>query len=101
MLNTKTIENIQEILKRLSQGNGVTLEERMYLQKAADRDQSVTSWLRQSLRLQKGVENTDAIEALINDLNIGNIESNSVVSKPDPDELANWFSGAPSWVARS
>ena len=101
MLNTKTIQDIQEILKKLSQGEEVTLEERLYIQKAADQDQSISSWLRKSLRLQKGNKSSNAIDTLINDLDIEISESSSINSNPDPDDLGNWFMGAPSWVARS
>ncbi|KGG15124.1 MULTISPECIES: hypothetical protein [unclassified Prochlorococcus] len=100
MFSSITIKHIQEILSRLSKGNGVSLNERIYIQKAADQDQKVSSWLKQAKRLQQANECNDAISKLLNELDLGSTEVNPI-HKPSPEELGNWFSGAPSWVARS
>jgi len=100
MISSKTIRYIKEVLKRLSSGDSVTLEERIYIQKAADEDQKVSSWLKRARRLQDGEGSKSSIDKLINDLDLGPLDSDSLY-KPNPDDLGNWFTGAPSWVSRS
>ncbi len=100
MISSETIDNIKGILKRLSNGESVTLDERIFIQKASDEDQKVNSWLKRAKRLQAENGSDDSIGKLINDLDLGPLDSESLY-KPNPDDLGNWFTGAPSWVSRS
>ena len=100
MLSSKSIKYIKKILTRLSSGESVTLGERIYIQKAANEDQKVSSWLKRARRLQDGEEPKSSVDKLINDLDLGPLDSDSLY-KPYPDDLGNWFTGAPSWVSRS
>ena len=100
MISSETIDNIKGILKRLSNGESVTLDERILIQKASDEDQKVNSWLKRAKRLQAENGSDDSIGKLINDLDLGPLDSESLY-KPNPDDLGNWFTGAPSWVSRS
>ena len=99
-MKSKTIHYIQEVLKRLANGSSVTLEERIYILKAADKDQKVCSWLKRARRLQEGNDTDLYVDKLIKDLDLGSLDSDSLY-KPNPDDLGSWFSGAPSWVSRS
>jgi len=99
MLSTSTRIKIQEILSRIEKAETVTFEERVYIRKYADRDQSVASSLLRAKRGQHNDNNLDGIESLLNDLNIGNVEPDSIY-KPE-DDLGDWFTGAPSWLGRS
>ena len=99
MLSTSTRLRIQEILERLSMGENVTFQERVYIHKFADRDQSVSSWLKRAKRVQQNRKPNDGIENLLNELDLG-------IGDPDnnfnpEDDLGDWFSGAPSWLSRS
>ena len=67
MFSSKTITYIKEILMRLSSGEPVTLEERIYIQKAANEDQKVSSWLKRARRLQGGEEPKSSVDKLINE----------------------------------
>ncbi len=100
MISSENCKYVQEILKRLSNGASVTLEERIFIKKAAEQDQKVNSWLKRAKRLQIGEDSKDSIDKLISDLDLGPIDANSLY-KPNPDDLGNWFTGAPSWLARS
>ncbi len=51
-LNTSSRIRIQEILNRLTCVNEVTLEERIYINKFATKNQNVSSWLRKASRIQ-------------------------------------------------
>ncbi len=100
MISSETIKYIQGILKKIANGKSVSLEERIYIQNVADEDQKVNSWLKRAKRHQNDRSSIDAIDNLINDLDLGPMDSDSLY-RPNPDDLGHWFSGAPSWVSRS
>ena len=100
MLTTSSRLRIQEILTRLSKGKQVTLEERIYINKYATKNQNVSSWLRQAARIQRNQTISNPIDELLNGLDLSPDEPNSTYN-PDLDDLGEWFSGAPSWIRRS
>ena len=100
MLTTTSRLRIQEILTRLSMGKQVTLEERIYINKYATRNQNVSSWLRKASRIQRQEKIMNQIDELLNGLDLSADEPH-VTYNPDHDDLGEWFSGAPSWIRRS
>jgi hypothetical protein len=100
MLTTSSRLRIQEILTRLSRGNPVTLEERIYINKYATKNQNVSSWLRKASLIQRNRHKSNPIDALLNGLDLYPEEPHSTYN-PDQDDIGEWFSGAPSWVRRS
>ena len=100
MLSTSSRLRIQNILKKLANNELVSLQERIFVNKFADHDSSVNSWLRKAKHIQKSIDLSDPIDELINDLGIGSSEPDSSFN-PDQEDLGDWFSGAPSWVSRS
>jgi len=100
MLTTSSRLRIQEILTRLSQGNQVTLEERIYINKFATKNQNVSGWLRKASSIRINQANSNQIDELLNGLNLISDEPLSTYN-PDRDDLGEWFSGAPSWIRRS
>ena len=65
MLTTSTRIRIQEILSRISKGNEVTLEERIYINKYASKNQNVSTWLRKASRIQRNENTTNQIDKTI------------------------------------
>ena len=100
MLTTTSRLRIQEILTRLSMGKQVTLEERIYINKYAEKNQNVSSWLRKASRIQRQEQVTNQIDELLNGLDLSSDESHSTFN-PNYEDLGEWFSGAPSWIRRS
>ena len=101
MLTTSSRLRIQEILTRLAMGNLVTLEERIYINKYATKNQNVSSWLRQASNLQRNKDiSINPIDELLNGLDLCSSDPHSTYN-PDEDDLGEWFSGAPSWIRRS
>ncbi|WP_269604048.1 hypothetical protein [Prochlorococcus marinus] len=100
MLTTSSRLRIQEILNRLSAGNQVTLEERIYINKYATKNQNVSSWLRKASRIQRNQPVDNQIDDLLNGLDLSSEDPNSTYN-PDRDDLGEWFTGAPSWIKRS
>ncbi len=100
MLSTSSRLRIQEILSRLAKGDLVNLQERIYLNKYASRDQNVALWLRKASNLQRNKSSSNSIDKLLEGLNLCESDPNSTYN-PDHDDLGEWFSGAPSWIRRS
>ncbi len=100
MLSPSSRIRIKEILSRLAHGNQVTFQERLYINQLADKDQTINSWLRRSRRIQQCEQNSDSIDMFLNDLDLYSTEPNSFYN-PNQEDLGDWFTGAPSWVARS
>ena len=81
-------------------GNKVTLEERIYINKYAKKNQNVSSWLRKALRIQRINPVINPIDELLNGLDLNSDDPHSTYN-PDQDDLGEWFTGAPSWIRRS
>ena len=100
MLTTSARLRIQEILTRISKGSEVTLEERIYINKYASRNQNVSAWLRKASYLQRNEINSNPTDELLYGLDLCSSDPHSTYN-PDEDDLGEWFSGAPSWIRRS
>ena len=100
MLTTSARIRIQGILTRISKGSEVTLEERVYVNKYASRNQNVSAWLRKASYLQRNKLKSNPTDELLNGLDLCSPDPHSIYN-PDQDDLGEWFSGAPSWVRRS
>ena len=100
MLTTSSQLRIQKILNRLAMGDQVTLEERIYINKYATKNQNVSSWLRKASRIQRNEPISNQIDELLDGLSLSSDEPHSTYN-PDQDDLGEWFSGAPAWIRRS
>ncbi len=100
MLTTSSRLRIQEILTRLSMGNKVTLEERIYINKFATNNRNVSTWLRKASRIQRNQPTSDSIDELLDGLDLSPEEPLATYN-PYRDDIGEWFSGAPSWIRRS
>lgn len=100
MLTPSTRLRLQAIIQRIANSETVTLKERIYVQKFADRDPSVWGWLRQAQRQQLDGEKKTGLDGFLADMNIGEIGPDGPFN-PKRDDLGEWFSGAPSWLRRS
>jgi hypothetical protein len=105
MLTPSTRLRLQAILDRIGADQPVTLQERIYVQKFADRDQGVAAWLLQARRRQLRQtpvdgKPKDGIDHLLEQMNLGPADPNSTY-RPGEDDIEGWFGGAPGWVRRS
>ncbi len=100
MLSTSNQVRLKDILQRVAKGEEVNLQERIYLGKLADQNPTIETCLRRAKRMQQNQTAIDKIDLLLNDLDLGASDPQSSF-KPKIDDLGEWFSGAPSWIARS
>ncbi|MFZ9149237.1 hypothetical protein [Vulcanococcus sp.] len=102
MLTPATRLRLQDIVQRIGADQAVSLHERIYLQKFADRDHSVASWLRQARRQQQAAS-SEGVDRLMAQLDLGELEPGPPF-RPDPEDpgdLGDWFGQAPDWLRRS
>lgn len=100
MLTPATRLRLQEIIGRIALDRPVSLDERIYLQKFADRDQTVAGWLRRARRRQLVGEPRGGLDRLLADVDVGEVEPDHP-RRIDPDDIGDWFGGAPGWLRRS
>ncbi|MGB1622791.1 MAG: hypothetical protein ACPHAS_09015 [Synechococcus sp.] len=97
MLTTATRLRLQGICARIARGDRVSLSDRVYLQKFADRDRSVLSWVNRAQRQQRqGV--VTGLDRLLADMDLG---SSDAGDRHHPeDDLGEWFGNASPWLRR-
>ena len=82
----------------MSNGESVSLKERLYLSKYADQNQTVSNCLRRAQLSQQKINNN--IDKLLNNLDLNPSDPQSIFQDKE-DDLGEWFCGAPSWLGRS
>ena len=101
MLSPKTRLMLQDILTRLSRSEEVSLKERILVQKYADRNSTVYSWLRKARSIQqKGHLEQGSISGFMQNLNLAGQDPDDHFNS-SRDDIGDWFQGSPGWVRRS
>jgi hypothetical protein len=100
MLTPTTRLRLQEIIGRIADSRPVSLHERIYVQRFADRDASVGSWLRRAQRRRICGAPASDLERFMGALDLGDPLDPGGFD-PKRDDLGDWFSGAPNWLRRS
>jgi len=100
MLTPTTRLRLQEIIGRIADSHPVSLSDRIYVQKFADRDASVWSWLRRAQRSQRRGASVTDLDPLMEQMDLGDPFDGKGFDT-SRDDLGDWFSGAPSWLRRS
>jgi hypothetical protein len=100
MLTPSTRLRLQNIIERIANSEPVSLNERIVVQKFADRDPSVWGWLKQAQRKQLEGLPKPGLDRFLADMNIGEVGPKGAFD-PKNDDLGEWFSGAPPWLRRS
>lgn len=96
MLTTSTRLKIQGILKRISKGESVTLAERIYVNKFAEHDRTVSSWLSRARRMQSQDAPSQGLDGFLADLDLGSQDEGDRYR----GDLGEWFGNAASWLRR-
>ena len=101
MLSTSTRLRLQEILTRLSKNEPVSLDERILVQKYADRNSTVWHWLRKARSIQaKGHLDQQSVSGFMQQMNLPG-QTTEDHFNGSRDDLGDWFQGSPQWVRRS
>ena len=98
--NEKRIK-IQGIIKKIFLNQAVTLEERIYVEKFAQHNSTVSLWLKKAnSRRRYGTQREDGINHILQSLGIEGLDKESYFN-PNNDEISDWFGGSPDWIKRS
>ena len=101
LLSNQKRLKIQGIIKRISQDKPISLEERIYVEKFAQHNSTISLWLKRANSFRRnGVKNDDGIDNLLQSLGIDGLDKENHFD-PNEDDISDWFSGAPGWLRRS
>ena len=88
------------IISRIERGEEISLLDRVFISKMADKDPTISYLLNKAKRNQYKNHPKNSIDSLINTLDLGSADPEPAFD-PRNDDLGEWFTGAPSWVNRS
>ena len=92
---------IQAIIKRISLDQPITLEERIYVEKYARHNSTISLWLKKANSFRRhGDQSGDGINNLLQSLGIDGLD-NEKHFKSNEDDISDWFGGSPDWIKRS
>ena len=99
--SNQNIKKIQGIIKRIAQDKSITLGERIYVEKFAYHNSTISLWLKKAKSFRRnGTKKNGGIDNLLQSLGIdGSNKENHF--NPNEDDISDWFGGAPGWIRRS
>ena len=101
VLNNQKRTKIQGIIKKISLNQAVTLEERIYVEKFAQNNSTVSLWLKKANNLRRhGIQSEDGINRILQSLGIDGLDKESHFN-PNNEDIYGWFGGSPDWIKRS
>ena len=101
LLSNQKRQKIQRIIKRIAQDKAITLDERIYVEKFANHNSTISLWLKKANSFRRnGVNKEDGIDNLLQSLGIDGLNKENYFN-PNEDDISDWFGGAPSWLRRS
>ena len=101
LLSNQKRQRIQGIIKRIARDKSISLEERIYVEKFAQHNSTISLWLKKANRFRRnGEKNDDGVDNLLQSLGLDGLEKENHFN-PNEDDISDWFSGAPDWLRRS
>ena len=92
---------IQGIIKRIAQDKSITLEERIFVEKFAHHNSTISLWLKKANSFRRnGIKNDGGIDNLLQSFGIDGLNKENHFN-PNEDDISDWFGGAPGWLRRS
>jgi len=101
LLSNKKRLKIKGIIEKISLGQETSLEERIYVEKYARHNSTISHWLKKANSLRRhGEQSEDGINILLQSLGVDGLEKENHFN-PGRDDISDWFSGSPDWLKRS
>lgn len=101
LLSNKKRLKIKGIIEKISLGQETSLEERIYVEKYARHNSTISHWLKKANSLRRhGEQSEDGINILLQSLGVDGLEKENHFN-PSRDDISDWFGGSPDWLKRS
>ena len=101
LLSNQKRLKIQAIIKRIVRDQEISLEERIYVEKFAQHNSTISLWLKKANSLRRnGEKSKNDIDKLLQSLGIEGLDKENHFN-PNEDDISDWFGGAPDWLKRS
>ena len=101
LLSNQKRLKIQEIIKKISLDQEITLEERIYVEKFAKYNSTISLWLKKANSFRRhGKKSENSISGLLQSLGIDGIDKENHFN-PEGDDISDWFGGSPDWIKKS
>ena len=101
LLSNQKRLKIKGIIIRIAQDKSISLEERIYVEKFANHNSTISLWLKKANSFRRnGINKEDGIDNLLQSLGIDGLNKENYFN-PNEDDISDWFGGAPSWLRRS
>ena len=101
LLSNQKRLKIQAIIKRIVRDQEISLEERIYVEKFAKHNSTISLWLKKANSLRRnGEKSENGIDKLLQSLGIDALDKENHFN-PNEDDISDWFGGAPDWLKRS
>ena len=101
LLSTQKRLKIQGIISRISLDKEISLEDRIYVEKYAQHNSTISLWLKKANSLRRhGKQRKDGINSLLQSFGVDGLDKENHFN-PKKDDLSDWFGGSPDWLRRS
>ena len=101
LLSNQKRQKIQGIIKRIAQDKSITLEERIFVEKFAHHNSTISLWLKKANSFRRNcTKNDGGIDNLLQSFGIDGLDKENHFN-PNEDDISDWFGGAPGWLRRS
>tara|TARA_B100000287_G_C19972164_1_gene518989 strand:- start:38 stop:346 length:309 start_codon:yes stop_codon:yes gene_type:complete len=101
LLSNQKRLKILGIIKRIAHDKLISLEERIYVEKFAKHNSTVSLWLKKANSFRRnGIKNDGGIDNLLQSFGIDGLNKENHFN-PNEDDISEWFGGAPDWLRRS
>ena len=101
LLSNQKRLKIQSIINRIVRDQEISLEERIYVEKFAKHNSTISLWLKKANSLRRnGEKSENGIDKLLQSLGIDALDKENHFN-PNEDDISDWFGGAPDWLKRS
>ena len=101
LLNYHKRLKIQGIIKRIAQDKSISLEDRIYVEKFAHHNSTISYWLKKAHSFRSnGIKNDGGVDNLLQSFGIDGINKENHFN-PNKDDISDWFGDAPGWLKRS
>ena len=101
LLSNQKRVKIKGIIKRIAQDQSISLEERIFVEKFAKHNSTISLWLKKANSFRRyGVKNDGGIDNLLQSLGIDGLDKENHFNSNE-DDISDWFGSAPDWIRRS